>query len=375
MKQAIFKHSLWASVTISAFFIGQRMSDSLSNPNAGEPQQRHRSLSTSSNGTTSATATDARLFDPSSSSARAGGDKAHGSLGSDPLSQEMIESLVRASIKSGSPLDRRLAFDNILREMQSPGFTTEQAMAIRNAMLKGGANEEDLKLFDYAWAAKNPDAALAYLKEIPEQQRYAFLNNMLPGLASQNPRMAIDLFKSLEPELQTRTRPRFLEGLVDNDAEVATDYLYKSTDAENYNWRPMDELARELVRDRGLDATLEWAGELPDGPLRGSAWSAAYAVWASQDAQAASQSILAMPEGTDRNLAINGLVSAHAHEDGASSAIWAAEIDEPNLRESAMIRVGRQYYAQNPEAATQWFASTGLPQTAWTQMTTPTHGQ
>ena len=167
----------------------------------------------------------------------------------------------------------------------------------------------------------------------------------------------------------------FLEGLVDNDAVVATDYLYKSTDPENYNWRPMDELARELVRDRGLDATLEWAGELPEGPLRGSAWSAAYAVWASQDAQAASQSILAMPEGTDRNLAINGLVSAHAHEDGASSAIWAAEIDEPHLRESASIRVGRQYYAQNPGAATQWFASTGLPQTAWAQMTTPTHGQ
>ena len=48
--------------------------------------------------------------------------------------------------------------------------------------------------------------------------------------------------------------------------------LYDSTDLDNYNWRPADELARELIRDEGLETTLNWLSELPEGALRRSAW-------------------------------------------------------------------------------------------------------
>ena len=195
---------------------------------------------------------------------------------------------------------------------------------------------------------------------------------MIPGLASENPQTAIDLFQSLEPKLQAKVRPRFLEGLVDNEVTVATDYIYDSTDLENYNWRPMDELARELAKDRGLQATLEWAAELPEGPLRGSAWSAAYAAWTSKDPQAAVQSITDMPPSTDRNLAINGFISSLAHRDGERAVQWAGEITNPSLREAAQIRAGRQFYAQDQEAATQWFTQSGLPQAAWAKVTSNT---
>ena len=130
---------------------------------------------------------------------------------------------------------------------------------------------------------------------------------MIPGLASENPQMAIELFESFEPDLQGRIRPRFLEGLVDNDIALATDYLYDSSDPEKPNWRPMDQLARQIEKDQGLDSTIEWAAELPEGSLRSNAWSAAYAVWGSKDPHAAAEAIAAMPPSADRDQAINGL--------------------------------------------------------------------
>ena len=175
----------------------------------------------------------------------------------------------------------------------------------------------------------------------------------------------------LNPDLQAKVRPRLLEGLVDHDVGGATDYIYDSTDLANYNWRPMDELSRELVRDQGLESALEWADGLPEGPLRGSAWSAAYAAWTSENPIAALESINELPAGTDRNLALNGFISALAPRDGERAVQWGEEITDPGLRQSALIRVGRHYFSQDQEAATAWFASSGLPQSAWQQVSTP----
>ncbi|MGI9240502.1 MAG: hypothetical protein ACR2RV_06855 [Verrucomicrobiales bacterium] len=288
-----------------------------------------------------------------------------------PLTEEQIEELVLAAIKSSDPLERRRAFDRLLQEIESDTFTVAQAMSIRKTMHDNGASGEQWRMFDYAWGANDPSAAIAYIDEIPEQYRDGYLGNMMPGLASENPQAAIDLFRSLEPDLQGKLRPRFLEGLVDNDVAAATDYLYESSDPENRDWRPMDQLAREIEKDRGLESTLAWAEELPEGSLRNNAWSAAYAVWAGRDPQAAVASIVDLPPSTDRDLAINGFTAAYAHEDGERAAIWAAEISNPSLREEALIRAGTQYFRQDESAATTWFESSGLPETSLSRMGRP----
>lgn len=371
MKRNFLMHGSWALVTILTFVLGSQW---------GRPGAHHRPDGErphlSGAGDPSGSDRSGKSRGRRDRTARA---KADGSVGKSvgeagtprrvPLASDEIESLVLASIKAGGPVARRLAFDRLLEEIQSSTFTEEQALAIRAAMVEHGANAQQWKLFDYAWAANQPEAAIAYLDEIPAEQRDRFLSNMIPGLASENPRMAIDLFGGLDSELQATVRPRLFEGLVDYDTDFATDYLYESTNPENYNWRPMAELTRELVRDQGLDSTLDWAAELPVGSQRRDAWSAAYAVWASQDPHAAVQSIMELPDGSDRNLAINGFVSAHVHRDGERALTWITDIDEPGLRDAAMIRVGRQFYERDPQGATQWFASSGLPQTVWAQVT------
>lgn len=289
----------------------------------------------------------------------------------EPLGKARIGALVRQAVKGANPIGRRQAFDRLLEAMQADSFTREQAMMMRSAMVEHGASGELWRLFDYNWGANDPAAAAAHVDEIAEQYREGFLGNMIPGLASVDPQAAIDLFAGLQQDVQTRIRRRLFEGLIDNDVEVATSYIYGATDPRNFSWKPMDELTREIVNDQGLEPTLQWAASLPEGPLRGSAWSAAYAHWTAHDPQVAVQAIMKMPASQDKNQAINGFISALAHQDGERAVIWAGEITQPGMREAAQLRAAQQYFKQDPQGATEWFGSSGLPAEAWERLTGP----
>jgi hypothetical protein len=48
---------------------------------------------------------------------------------------------------------------------------------------------------------------------------------------------------------------------------------------------------------------------------------------------------------------------------------WIDAISEPGLRDAAMIRVGRQYFQRDPEAATRWYSSSGVSPSIWERVT------
>ena len=286
-----------------------------------------------------------------------------------PLGKKEITSLIAQAVKGSKAIDRRRAFDRILEEMQSSAFNREQAFMMRGAMAQAGVDGKLWQLFDYSWGANDPATAIAHLDEIPDHYFEGFLGNMIPGLASVDPQAAIEVFSGLEPEVASRVERRLLEGLVDNDVMVATDFIFETTDLNNFDWRPMDTLTREIARDGGMAETLEWATELPDGPLRSSAWSAAYAAWASQNPEGAIESIMAMDSSNDRNMALNGFTAAFAHSDGSLAVEWANEISEARLREGALTRAFRQFHRQDPQAAAQSFVSIDLPPNVWQEAT------
>ncbi len=286
-----------------------------------------------------------------------------------PLSDARIEAVVLDSIRSSDPLERRRAFDRLLQEMRSDTFTIEQAMHMRSLMHENSASGEQWRLFDYAWGANDPEAAIAHIDEISEEYRNGFLSNMLPGLASAAPQSAVNLFQSFDSDLQRQLRRRLYEGLIDHDIELATNYVFEAADPERPDWRPMDMFTRELANEQGIDQVLEWAADLPEGSLRGNAWSAAYAKWTSEDPRAVSEAILDLPPSADRDQAINGFVSALAGQDPEAAVLWAAEIGGDGLRESAMVRVGARYFQQDPSAAAAWFDSSGLPDSTLREMT------
>ena len=369
MKRFFSKHSIWALVTVITFFFGKqwsRSSRAKDVPDEGGVSQTGieyrgalgRSSSVSGRTVRSTSVRDFRK-------AKEGADKPRRDK---QLSEDEIDLLVTDSIKSSSPIERRQAMDQILQKMRNSEMSFEDALAIGEALKEQGANDE-WELLGYAMGVYQSNEAIAHLDKLPAEERVGFIENIIPGLASENPQLAINLFESLEPNEQEKVRKEFLRGLVDNDAAIATDYIYNSSDLENYSWRPMAELTRELVKDKGLEPTLDWANELPQGPQRRDAWSSAYAVWASKNPVAAGESLNQLPDGEDRNLAINGFVSAHVHQDGEMAMTWIDAISEPGLRDAVMIRVGRQYFQRDPAAATRWYSSSGVSPSIWERVT------
>jgi len=355
MNRSPILHGCYTLITLAAFFTGSQLA------------QNSISRKYSPSGSQPAHQEDTELTSPKQS-------KLSSIQSRDPdeghalLARDQLIALVLGATRSPDPLERRRAFDRILQGMESGTFTTEQSLAIRSAMFENGADTDQWKLFDYAWGRTDPEAAVAHIETIPERFRDAYLANLLPGLASSDPQAAIELFARLDSSRHAELRSRLYEGLIDHDIITATEHIFNSSKTGEYDWRPMDTMTREIVKDRGLIPTLEWAAELPDGPLRGNAWSAAYAHWAATEPHSAIQSIIDLPESADRNQAINGFISAHAHQDGETAAVWAAEISQPGLREEAMVRAARQFYRQDPEAAAQWFSHSDLPQSRWPQV-------
>ena len=78
------------------------------------------------------------------------------------------------------------------------------------------------------------------------------------------------------------------------------------------------------------------------------------------------------PDLTFETGAPNVCTACHADRDPP----WAAaEIAQPQMREEAMTRAGKQYFRQSPEAAQEWFNESNLPADAWEQVTESQGGE
>lgn len=380
MKRWFLPHGLWLLVTLVTFTVGSQLAQqhrsSLELPSSSLERGRGLEIGSTEGGRKggvqehSETAGGSAI-DQGAQGSEVGvslmrqhrGENVKGQQKLPPLSKEEIEALVLQSINARDPVVRRQAFDRLLQEMRSEDFTREQAMTMRSTMHHNGANGEQWRLFDYTWGANHPEVAMAHIEEISEKHRRGYLSNMIPGLASADPRLAVELFEGLDGNLQGRLRNRLYEGLIDHDISAATEYVYDSA-PERPDWRRMDTFTRELAGEQGIDATLDWAAELPDGSLRSNAWSAAYAKWTSQDPHGAVEAIIDLPQSPDRDQAINGFISALAGQDPEAAVIWAGEINDPGLREAAMVRAGTRFFQSDEAAAQSWFEKSGLPDSA-----------
>ena len=449
MNRSLKTHGGWLLVTVGTFFVGSqvaRQSD-LFQESREQSSDGYRSVEALANSAESDDASTVAVkegnkaplpgsgspLQPLSSLEKITASGWTGPVESlEPLTKEEITDLVLRSIRSPNPVERRKAFDRILQEMQSDSFTVEQAMTMRSVMHHNGANGEHWRLFDYAWGANDPEAALAYVEKIPERYRDGYTGNMLPGLASAAPQRAIDLVSSMEGRKYHHMTGRLLEGLVDHDVGFATNYVFelakRGTPGAAHH---MNRLSREVMGTVGLEAGVAWAEQLDAGDLQAvalrqvanrftnedpkaaaewarqfskndqnsrlfgevvrewgdvnaaTAWmeslepslaqrdalSAVYGFRGAKEPHAAVQDILNMPPSDNRNFAINGFISGLAHQDPEAAVLWAAEITEPGMRQAAMVRAGQQYFRQDTESAIEWLATSGLPKEAWGKVT------
>ena len=156
--------------------------------------------------------------------------------------------------------------------MQLDTSTAEQAMTMRSSLHENGANGEQWRIFDYAWGAHDPHAALANVLEIGEKYCQGFTGNMLSGLASVEPQLAVDLVSAMEGREKFHMTQRLIEGRADYDVQYATNYVQELADNGSRGAsHHVKRLAGEVLSTAGFEEGVEWAENLGHGQVQANA--------------------------------------------------------------------------------------------------------
>jgi hypothetical protein len=178
-----------------------------STPHRSPPLQRRRTLASGNSKSRNKVGPRAR-----SSAAKPGNPSESAKDSSPTLTPEKINTLVQTAIQGTNPIERRLAFDEILTSLDE-----STALAIRTALARNKAGGEQWRLFDYAWSAGDPTVVERNLPNTAEQHQKGFIAD---------PVGAAEFVNNYEPgPVQDHFRNRLVEGLADNDIGMATDFV------------------------------------------------------------------------------------------------------------------------------------------------------
>lgn len=351
----------------------------------------------------------------------ASGTKAAGTYRASSLSSADIKILGQYLRQETDPVKRRQAFARLVDGMtvenarevreQIAHLSSEHAefqdfhfawgqVAGAEAVVNGkDTPKADMHAAMRGFASKDPAGAAEWYRGLqPKGNGYInqgyLKHSMVDGLALSDPQVATSFVQDLKQNgdrsaayLMSRVaesvlKNRGLEGALDwsqglasselqpaalvpvareytrKDPRAAAEWVGQFADSRGYA-NVVGKVGHEWA-GRDLNSALAWTDTLSAGSARNHTTSAVYGQWGAREPLQAVDSIMQMEAGTDRNFAINGFISGLAGRDGERAVMWAAEITEPAMRESAIIRAGQRYYQQDREAASTWMQTQGL---------------
>lgn len=341
-----------------------------------------------------------------------------------------LEALAREALKDANPVVRRLAFARLLESM-----TSENAKDIRVHLVEMGAGRQEWHDFHYSWGAMAGGPAMANAMETDEPD----MEHTLTGWASANPSEALAWLKNL-PQDQRRNlddlERSIVAGTADADTALATNLVFQMANEGNERaGRYIHTVAGEVLRSMGAENATQWAEALPDGNLKGAAmdqvagalvnrdpeaaaawaerfagesyagrvieevgdeWAernpqkavawlqtlpandgqrsglrSAFDEWTERDPVGAGEYLMTMRPSAQRDAAISGFVGEYARRDPETAIAWAEDIGDPQARVAALTRAGQSYVRRNADAAKNWLAQSGLPAETQQQILNP----
>jgi len=107
--------------------------------------------------------------------------------------------------------------------------------------------------------------------------------------------------------------------------------------------------------------TFEWLATLPPGSRRAEAVRKAFAFWREKDPEAAEDWLGAQSPSMTLDPAVHIVVVEQLEESPAAALSWTRRIYDKGRRERMMVKVGKSWMREDPEAAKQWLSTSGLP--------------
>jgi hypothetical protein len=320
------------------------------------------------------------------------------------LTDDDIKSLGDQFKKSGSPIDRRLAFSKLLQ-----GLTAENALLIREQIEHLEDDKPEYKEFHYAWGAVGGSEAVLFGASTKGDD----MSPALAGWASSDPDAAIDWLNRLDMEnddafdnllndrkisvdnLRSHLMRGLVQGLADGDTSRASQFVLEQSAEGNGQARGLIHVvASSVLRGTSPAEGAQWAAQLPEGDVRNSVigrmayhyadadpaaaadWALGYAEqpngtrmistvssrWAAQDPAAAVAWASELPEGPSQNEGMRGAMREWAGRDAVAASEYLDTLPNSPSRDSAVSGFSRRLAASDPAAAITWAETISSPE-------------
>lgn len=201
-------------------------------------------------------------------------------------------------------------------------LTPENAAAIRDQLVAAGAGGSEWRDFNYAWGAIAGEAAFNNSLTADKKN----LESLISGWAATDPAGAINMLGKLPPELadqRTQLENGIVAGLADRDRDEATRYVTSLLEGGREDaGRLMETVANEVLRKGGPEEASAWAATIENPALKGTA----------------------MSEVAER----------YVREDPVAAAGWIEQFAKEEFATGAVARVGRSWAEREPLAAVNW---------------------
>jgi hypothetical protein len=182
-----------------------------------------------------------------------------------------------------------------------------------------------------AYTSQDPDSALKWAMELPDDQKSNILRSVIGNIANDDPLQAashLDKFSS--PENQSSY-----------DSAVGS-------------------IASSWAR-RDPVAAAEWLQSMPESNGRTSGLQQVANRWAQADPVSASEWIATLPQGETRDSAATALINHIQNDDPEMAIAWSENLTNPDQRQQSLYQVYSEWLNRDRTAALESLANSGIP--------------
>lgn len=258
--------------------------------------------------------------------------------------------------------------------------------------LTGTVREESIDGVAIVWANQDLAGAVAWAKQLPEDDRASGLLNVAYEAARTQPITAINLAVELPVgQSQEDVIVHAVRQWASQDAKSAADWAKTITEdvvrnkvlaAVAAEWGASDPAAAATLAVNSVapgkpqddavvgivqrwvqiqpDEAAAWVTAFPEGPLRDTAMEEVVKLWADQDLQQPAKWLAGLEAGPGRDSAIGAYVGKVAISSPEVALEWAEEIVQERARDHQLESVAANWLRTDAGAARAWIAKAQL---------------
>ena len=253
-------------------------------------------------------------------------------------------------IKSSNPVVRLRAFSELLEDGSPQSI--EQAKEIYEKLPEGPQRFSELRLLAFSWGQSDPESALEWSSNLDGFDKRIGTGSVLDSWARYDSGSAIAWAKENFEGEDNPYYSAIISGMSENDLIGASELM--STLPYGRNRGRAASILVERTWQMGEDAAINFADNLPEGPIQNYAFGEIAKKIAKDDLGRAVQWVEKMDESDVKVRVSEDVAEKWAKQSPVEAAEWVSNMPEGEARSESMEEVVTQWARKDPTATAEW---------------------